>query len=453
MRYTPLGRNAVIDDGDIGVAFQVLENPRDLSEHRPKASLLDWDVSLQQLGDLRVFPMGTEDNLPILIRDIVKNNNAAPGMLKKKVQMLWSKGPYLHATTFKDGMPHVECVDDPEVMVWLESWDFKNYFMQCSTDLNYMEGFFTKFIPTVGTDARPYINELQHCNPAKTRLATDKDREYEDIATHAVISTRPFGKSYNKYFDWKAYPVFDPYNVKPVRSVLYSSLYSFCQDIYAVPDILGVLSWLSISNDIPVLFEALSKNGVAAKYHIQSPQKYWDMKATMLEKRYKEMGRPYDLSVLAEYKKNLLRSITKVLSGIENTGKFLHTEYFYDAENVKLIEYGWKIDKIDSNIKEFVEAQIAISERSDFAVASGININPALANVDSNNRANSGSTLNYAINNHMATGVDMEEVILFTAVNHAIKINWPEKKCRMGFHRVHMKREEEKAPADRNINN
>ena len=453
MRYRSIGKNAVLDDGEVGYAFQVLENPRDLSDHRPKDNKLNWDVTLQQLGNYRVFPYGTQDNIPTTVRDIIKNNSSAPGMLKKKVQMLWGKGPQLHETSIVDGCPMVSCVEDTDVSSWLDSWDYKKYIMKCMTDLNHIEGFFSKMIPSFGAYKKPWINEIQHCNPAKARLATDRIDDYEDIPTHGIISTRPFGMDYHKSFDWKAYPVFDPYEFKHSRTILYSSLYSFCQDIYNVPDILGVLSWLTISNDIPVLFKALSENGVAAKYHIQSPQKYWDKKAEMLEARYKEMGKPYDSSVLAEYKENLLRSITKILSGIENTGKFLHTEYFYDVDNVKLIEYGWKITKIDSNIKEFVEAQIAISERSDFAVASGMNINPALANVDSNNRANSGSTLNYAINNHMATGVDMEEFILLEAINHAIKINWPEKKCRMGFHRVHQKREEEKSPDDRNINN
>jgi hypothetical protein len=41
----------------------------------------------------------------------------------------------------------------------------------------------------------------------------------------------------------------------------------------------------------------------------------------------------------------------------------------------------WDIKVIDQNIKDFVQAQISISERADHALAAGLNLHSALGNI------------------------------------------------------------------------
>jgi hypothetical protein len=450
MRVKKIGTGAVISDANNAYSFEVMEDPREFSEQREKASTLDWQMVHSQLGSFRLFPYGAEDNLPTIIRDTVKYNNEAPGMLKKKVQLMWGQGPMLYKRELIDGYPTTVWVDNKEIQSWLDSWDYTSYMMKACVDVTHMESVFTQYVPGRISLSKPWINRLEHCALDRTRLAYLSGND--DVEpTHAVTSSRPFGAAYGSTLKWKPYPLFDMDNVTAQRTVEYSSFYSFCQDIYTVPDILGSLGWLMRSNEIPKLFKYMSQNSLSAKYHVQSPARYWKEKKDMLEERYKKMGQPFDDSIFEQYKEEVLMSLTRVLSGVQNTGKFWHSETFHDIDGINLIEYGWKIEPISQNIKEFVDAQIAISERAAYAISTGLNINPSLSNVDSNNRANSGSTLIYAINNHLST-VDMDEIIATKAINKAIKVNFPDSDVRIGFYHPVQKREEEVSPDKRNKN-
>jgi hypothetical protein len=450
MRFKKLGNSAVISDGDKAYSFEIMEDPREFSEQREKISTLDWQMVHGQLGAFRLFPYGAEDNLPTIIRDTVKSNNEAPGMLKKKAQLMWGQGPMLYKRDLVDGHPKTIWVKDREIQRWLDSWDCTDYLMKAAVDTMHMECHFTMYVPGRVSISKPWINRLEHCPIDRTRLAYMAGSD-DIVPTHAVTSSRPFGANYQSRLKWKPYPIFDFNNVTAQRTLEYSSLYSFCQDIYTVPDIFGTLGWLMRSNEIPKLFKYMSQNSLSAKYHVQSPARYWNEKEKMLKERYKLIGQPYDHSILEEYKEEVLLSLTRVLSGIQNTGKFWHSEIFHDQEGMNLIEYGWKIEPIKQNIKEFVEAQIKISERAAYAISTGLNMNASLSNVDSNNRANSGSTLIYAINNHLST-VDMDEIITTKAVNKAIKVNFPGSDIRVGFYHATQLREEQVSPENRQIN-
>jgi hypothetical protein len=450
MRYQKLNSGAVISDADNAYSFEVMEDPREFNEHRDVKSTLDWQTVHSQMGAFRVFPYGAEDNLPTIIRDTVKNNNEAPGMLKKKVQLMWGQGPMLYKRVLLDGHPSTMWVENKEIQSWLESWDYKDYLMRACVDVTHMEGHFTKYIPGRKSINTPWINKLEHCPMDRARLAYQMDSQIIE-PTHAIVSDRPFGQRYHNQQVWRSYPLFDIDNITAQRTVEYSSFYSFCQDIYNVPDIMGTLGWLMRSNEIPRLFKYMADNSLSAKYHIQSPQRYWDQKKQMLQERCKEKGEPYTNDVFEQYKEEVLQSVARVLSGIKNTGKYWHSETYVDESGVNLVEYGWKIEAIDQNIKEFVDSQIAISERAAYAISTGLNMNAALSNVDSNNRANSGSTLIYAINNHLST-VDMDEIIACKAINKAIRVNFPDSDERVGFYHATQLREEQVSPENRNKN-
>jgi hypothetical protein len=229
-------------------------------------------------------------------------------------------------------------------------------------------------------------------------------------------------------------------------------MYSFCTDYYTVPDIYGSLEWLKRSTAVPLIFKALSKNSINLKYHIVSPQKFWDNKRKEIEANCNAAGKVYKPSMLLEYQKSFLDKIGVVLSGDENTGKYLHTTNEFTIEGTNLIEHGWEIKVIDQNIKDFVEAQIKISERADHALSSGLNLHSALGNVSESGKSDSGSEQIYALKTFLQTGIDIPEMIIMKAINYALMINFPNKGLKLGFYHTNPEKEQNIAPEKRLIN-
>lgn len=455
MQYKDLGNNAgymVYGDNE-AVSFEIMENPRDFDSQRPVSSELDWHTAYSRMGDYTIFPYGIDDRLPNDVRDIVKNNNEAPGMLKKKAQMQWGKGPKLYKEENIDGIPTIIWEDDPAIMAWLKTWDYKKYIMQVLIDYTYIEAYFSIIIPNRRSLlGRPFIKRVEHSPVGKSRLAS-ADTGHDIKPTHGVVSSHTFGGKLHGNFEWYDYPLFSPDKAATSQMIDYQSMFTFGQDVYAIPDILGTLGWLRQSNNIPMIFKAMSENGISAKYHITMPMKYWDLKRVELKNRCDEdPDMEYTESMLDNLKKKMYRTVTEVLSGVKNVGKAFFSEVFYDEDLNGLKELGWKITPIAQNIKEFVESQILISERAAYAISTGLNINPILANVDSNNRANSGSAQIHAHNNHVATGVDMDEIVVLSTLNKVIEYNFPDSIHRMGFYHTTQKREEEVTPSQRHNN-
>ncbi|WP_304015841.1 hypothetical protein [Nonlabens dokdonensis] len=440
--------SAIVYDGDKGISFEILENPREFNDHRAPKSSLDWDNVHETRGPYRLYPYGIDNRFPLAVRDIVKNNNEAPGILKKKMHMIWGKGPALYKETFVDGLPVREWVNDTEIMSWLKTWDYKKYLTQVFVDYNYLEAYLSKFIPRNESrfGARLFINKLENVCLHKARQATLMDGP-DAVPTHVIESTLAYGalNSYNS--SWRDYPLFDFYNLRSEITISYTSMYTFCQDVYAVPDIMGTLKWMVQSNNVPILFDALQRNGISAKYHVTSPMKYWDKKRKQLQARCEnDPDLEYSEHMLDAEKSSMLRSIAKTLAGLENTGKFWHSEIFYEEDGVNLKEYGWDIKEIPQNMKDLVESQISISNRAGYAISTGLAMSAALANVDGDKKASSGSSQFYAASNHHT---EMDEMIIFQDINRAIAINFPDKDINMGCYQVAQKREEEITPSQR----
>ena len=219
-----------------------------------------------------------------------------------------------------------------------------------------------------------------------------------------------------------------------------------------MPDIYGSLEWLNRSTSVPLIFKALSKNSINLKYHIISPQAFWDKKESNIKDNCVKAGVTYKNSMLLDYQKQFLEKISVVLSGDENTGKYLHTTKSFTAEGTNLIEHGWEIKVIDQNIKDFVAAQIAISERADHALSAGLNLHSALGNVSQSGKSDSGSEQIYALKTFLQTGIDIPEMIIMKAVNYALKVNFPNKKLKLGFYHETPEKEQDIAPKNRLIN-
>ena len=405
------------------------------------------------VGDYIVHPYGYNNDLPEVIRDVVQKNYLAPGLLTKKTQLLWGTGPKLYTEKVSNGVVIKEWQEDNEVQDWLDSFDAEAYLLKCCVDFHHIEGLFTEFVQArSGRIGTPKFAGLKHIQPNHARLATKKSAT-TNIPDAAVITDFNF-KDFRKAFDYKVYPLFnytDPFKHK--RSVFYSNMYSFCTDYYTVPELYGSLDWLRRSTAVPLIFKALSDNSLNVKYHVVSPAEFWKDIEDDLKEKATARGIVYKDKMLKDYRENLLRQISEVLTGDEAVGRFWHTTKSFTVEGTNLLEHGWEIKPIDQNIKDFVESQLKISERADYAVAGGINVHGALGNISGKGTSDSGSEQLYALKNYMLTGIDIPEMIVTKAINYAIKANWPSKKLKLGFYHNVVEKESEINPSDRIKNN
>lgn len=452
MNIEYVGNDAIVSTNQIAFTYQVSETPRDLYQARKGTNNLDWNEKGDYIGDYIVYPFGSNNDLPDIIRDTVLNNYIAPGILKKKTQLIWGLGPQLYLEKIKKGVLTREYVEDEAVLKWLRSWNHEDYLIKACTDFEFIEGVFTKF--ELGKGSRignNFISKLSHLYPDRTRLASLKTNDSR-IATHAIVTDWSFNtiQSLSKYKVYRLFDFLNPFT--SMNAVLYSNMYSFCTDYYTVPDLYGSLEWLNRSTAVPLIFKALSKNSINLKYHIVSPQAFWDKKEAEIKANCTQRGVNYNASMLQEYVKQFLEKISVVLSGDENTGKYLHTTKSFTVDGTNIIEHGWEIKVIDQNIKDFVAAQISISQRADHALSAGLNLHSALGNVSESGKSDSGSEQIYALKTFLQTGIDIPEMIIMKAINYALQSNWPDKKLKLGFYHVTPEKEQNIAPKDRLLN-
>jgi hypothetical protein len=452
MNIEYVGNDAIVSTNDVAFTYQVSETPRDLYQSRGATNNLDWNEKGDYIGDYIVYPFGSNNDLPDIIRDTVLKNYIAPGIMKKKTQLIWGLGPQLYVEKIKDGVLSREWVEDEEVLRWLRSWNHEEYLLKACTDFQFIEGVFSRYELSKGSRiGNNFISKVSHLFPDRTRLASLKTSDNRN-ASHVIVTDWSFNtiQSLSKYKVYRLFDFLNPFAEK--NSVLYSNMYSFCTDYYTVPDLYGSLEWLNRSTAVPLIFKALSKNSINLKYHIVSPQAFWDKKKTEIEANCTQRGVQYKSSMLADYTKEFLEKISVVLSGDENTGKYLHTTKSFTVDGTNLIEHGWEIKVIDQNIKDFVAAQISISERADHALSAGLNLHSALGNVSESGKSDSGSEQIYALKTFLQTGIDIPEMIIMKAINYALKCNWPDRKLKLGFYHVQPEKEQDIAPKNRILN-
>lgn len=440
----------IVETPQVAFTYKTEDNIRDFEKYKKEGDLsLDWNDTQNFIGDYIVHAYGNNNDLPSILKDIVQRNYIAPGLLRKKTQLLWGSGPSLYKEEFVDGIKKRAWQEDAEITSWLQSFGHEELLLKLCEDYQYIQGCMAKFelkkSSRLGTN---FIKKLEHIQPDKGRLASLK-KSTSRKPTHVITNDWSFS-SVDSLTDYKVYSLFDFANpfAKP-NSVLYSNLYSFCSDYYSVPEIYGSLEWLNRSTAVPLIFKAMSKNSINLKFHITSPQIYWDNKRAEMKANCTIKGIEYKELMLLEFQKEFLTSIADVLSGDENSGKYLHTVNSLYIDGHNLMEMGWKVEVIDQKVKDFVNSQIQISQRADYALSAGIGLNPALGGVSDSGKANGGSEQYYALINFLNTGVDIPEFIICKPFNYAIQANWPNKGLKLGFHHDIPEKQENISPDQR----
>lgn len=103
----------------------------------------NWEYMPQYVGGQKIVPYGNNNRLPVQIRDLMDENNLAPGILARQKGLLYGEGPFLRSLRFENGEITKEFKDDREIMAWLKDWDYLKYIDAAMTDYLYLKGFLT----------------------------------------------------------------------------------------------------------------------------------------------------------------------------------------------------------------------------------------------------------------------------------------------------------------------
>ena len=440
-QIAPHSYAALMDDGRV----YTLSN-RDGGWPEPYRHMAqDWEYMPRTVGDYRIVPYGEDNRLPTRLREALDRNNLAPGVLERRMGLIYGQGPHLYRQSLQDGEISREWMEAPDIEAWLESWDYLGFIKGCLTDYMYLRGFFHAQYLERGAriGLAPRIAKLEHIPARNARLEWAESRRLQDVKGILVG-------------DWdrdcidtgiQRYPVLDPRD--PARhgaSAAYNCTRSFSRDFYSVPQFWGTMPWITRGSEIPDIFKYVTDNGLNLAYHVHSPQEYWDRKREILQAQHPEWSNGRIEEEIGKLTHEFLLNLTQVLSGKENAGKFFHTIDVVADDGHAVT---WQITPIDQKIKDFVDSQLKISEASVSAITSGMGLHPSLSNIMVNGKLASGSEMLYAFKLFLLSDTEIPSTAVLDPVNQAIAYNFPGRGLKLGFYHMKAQTEESTSPKDR----
>lgn len=409
----------------------------------------NWDVYATTVMGVKCVPFGINNDMPEKIRDIMEKNNLGPGILQRKIGLLYGQGPMLCRNEIVDNEIQQTWINDKEIQDWLESWNYKAYIRQAMTEYVNMGGHFTKYVSGRAVRiGRKWVARLE-CLPTKDcRLVWPDGINYpylEDIKQILVGDM-----VHNR--EAQIFPVFDKWHpTKSEAAIRYHNLRSFGRNLYSISSFHGSIPWMQNANDIADIVRVLHTNMIAAAYIVHEPAAYWELKKQDLFGDHPEYTDAQVATKIEEMKKKVTKQIAEVMSGKENAGKFFTCVDFVD-DNGKSQE--WKIEPIEMNLDKYISAEKDISRIADSATTSGLGLSPSLANIIIDGKSDSGSQMLYALKIFYGADTQIASDVILEAMNDAIRINFPQKKdVFMSFYHKVVNKEDNVSAGKRAIDN
>ncbi|WP_418671887.1 hypothetical protein [Alistipes putredinis] len=405
----------------------------------------NWEYMPASVCGYQVIPYGHDNMLPSRLRDVVDDNNLAPGIIDRQMGLLYGQGVFLNQLSFDNGEITHRWQEDTEIQAWLDSWDYIPYIKGVMTDYLYLKGFFdAKYLTRghrIGRTAK--ISHLEHIPAKNARLEWTDSRNISDVK-HILVGDFEHACTNTGV---RIYPVYNRRRPDQYAAAAsYNHTYSFSRDFYSVPQYWGALRWIVRGSEIPTIFKYVTENGLNLAYHVHSPQGYWDQKRDVIRRSNPDWNEARIEQEISDLSTRFLDMLTEVLSGKENAGKFFHTLDVCDETGTV---HSWKVEAIDQKIKDFVDSQLKIAEASSSAITSGMGLHPSLSNVMVNGKLASGSELLYAFRLHLLSSVEIASNAILESINQAIAFNFPKKNLRLGFYHQSLKAEEALNAGDR----
>ena len=408
-----------------------------------------WDMDPVTVAGVRVVPWGADNNLPKNIRRILEKNNLAPGILDRKLGLIYGQGPMLYTLDVQENERVQNWIQDEEIQDWLDSWDYRGFIRHMLMEYNHLKGCFVKYHSGKAVRlGKPWIHSLECVPSADCRLVWPKNdsRNVDDIED---IMVGDFDAYTNP--SYKLYPVFDKWH--PARhevAMKYHSMRSFGRNFYSISSFYGSVPWMADANALPEIIAYLNNNMIAAAYIVHVPQGYWQEKRNVIVDKHPDYTEAQITCMLDDVKETLAKQIAEVMAGKNNAGKFFMCVDFIDLDGH---EQSWKIEPIEMNIDKYIDALAKISRIADSSTTSGLGLNPALANIIIDGKGDSGSQMLYALKLFYGADTQIPEDIALEAINDAIRINFPQKKgVFMGLYRKVINKEDNVTAGERATN-
>lgn len=407
-----------------------------------------WDKDPQSVGGVSVVPWGPDDQMPRMVRDLLEKNNIGPGILARKLGLIYGQGVQLYRTKVENNEVVQEWTQDDEIQAWLDTWDYQRYVRQCLTEYLHMGGHFTKYQSAKSVRiGKPWIHSLKCIPSADCRLVwPDPHRtpSLDDI-TEILVGDM------ERWRQLEIYPRFDKWHPTAHEAAIqYHSLRSFGRNLYAISSFHGSIPWMQDANDIAEIVRALNDNVIAAAYIVHEPQAYWQEKKMGIIDDHPEWTDAQVSKELDKLRDQITRQIADVMAGKHNAGKFFTCVDFVDDQGH---EQSWNIEPIELNLDKYIAAQKDISKMADSATTSAMGLSPALANIIIDGKSDSGSQMLYALKIFYGADTVIPEQIVLEAINDAIRINFPQKKdLFLGFYHKTIQKEDNVSAGDRMTN-
>ena len=407
----------------------------------------NWESDPIAVGGVRCVPWGPTNDMPELVRNILEKNNLGPGVLSRKMGLLYGQGPMLYRNEIVDNEVQRIWMVDADIQNWLDSWDYKKYIRDVLSEFVHLNGHFTKYISGKSVRrGKAYINRLE-CLPSGDCLLVWPDKDYptSDDINQVLVGDMKY------YKDLRLFPVFDKWKpAKHEAAVKYHNLRSFGRNLYSVSSFFGSIPWMIDSNDIAEIVRVLNDNLIAAAYIVHEPAGYWDRKKQDLMEDHPEWELAHINKKMEELRDEIIKKLAEVMSGKENAGKFFTCVDFIDEMGHM---QSWKIEPIEMNLDKYIAAQKDIARLADSATTSGFGLSPALANIIIDGKSDSGSQMLYALKIFYGADTQIAEEIALEGINDAIRINFPQKKgVFLGLYRKVIQKEDNVSAEDRAIN-
>lgn len=445
------GKSGVLNVPDVG-AFTFYTGA-DVESQWDTLILSETDVAWEQdselVGGKRIVPYGSNNNLPVVIRDLMEGNNFAPGILEREIGLNYGQGPQLYVEVIEEGDLVRKWTYDEEIWNWLKSWNYERFIDMALVEFKHLKGVFVKrFLKRGMRIGRKPEFTLEVCPGTDARLAWVESRRLEDVDT---IYTGDFENNCQKtgIKSWPVWNRFDPYANE--ASMSYHNMYSYAHSFYSIPGFWGSRKWIARSSDVPDVLKYMMDNAISAFYEIHSPAGYWTDKRNKLEERHAAKTEKEIDKLMTELEDETFQKIGKVLAGKKNVGKYVSFVDFYDEEIGEVVK--WEIKAIDNKMKDLIDAQLKIKDSADSSTSSGVGLHPALSNIMMNGKSAAGSEMLYALKLYLASDTAIVERVVMEAINQCIALQFPQSKKRLGFYHKIVLREENVSVGERAVNN
>lgn len=317
--------------------------------------------NLAKWGSDNLFPQNT--------MKVIKKNSIIKSTLDWKARSLYSGGLMYGEITYDDKGNEVRIPKRiPEIDDFIRKSNVKRYLSEFFKDYVYWNIAFPEII--LSNDREKIISIcIQDAMFCRWSKQNEKNGKIETCFINANWDSNENQDSKNTIPVSVLDPYYDPVeelrNDNSFKYIYPISYYSNGNVYYPEPDWYTAIEsgWVDVANEIVTFKRYLLNNQLTIKYHIQIPEYYWNFKY------------PNWNSLKEKEKKEIFESETKrfndFFQGTEKAGKSIITQFKVEDRGGKEFP-GWKIEAIDSKIKDGVYNEDSQEASSHILYALGV---------------------------------------------------------------------------------